>query len=86
MEVLGRDAVAECYRIRAGGNVARLPDAVISTGMPLTGGLGHQTAYDWISRHAREIETAISALASGRSAKAPFDMMELEATPTRSGS
>ena len=79
MEVLGRDSAREAYRVASGGRVALLPDTVISTRMTLTGGRGHQTAHEWIARHAREIETAIGALAEGRSAPAPFDMMELEA-------
>src|SRR6056297_3563808 len=53
MEVLGRDAMREGYRIRVRGAVALLPDAVISTGMTLTGGHGHATAYDWMARHGR---------------------------------
>ena len=79
MDVLGRDSAAECYRIASGGAVARLPDVVISTRMKLTGGQGHQTAYDWIARHSREIDAAIDALKSRRKPRAPFDTMELEA-------
>ena len=78
IRVLGRDAAAECYRIDVGGVIARLPDAVISTAMPLTGGQGHQTAYDWIARNARAIESAALAIGTGRPAKAPFDRMTLE--------
>ena len=82
MEVLGRDGMAECYRVKVGANVARIPDTVISGAMQLTGGRGHQTAYDWIARHAAEIEAAIAALRAGRSVKAPFDRLELEASGT----
>lgn len=80
MEVLGRDAARECYRVKVGDTVARLPDAVISTRMRLTGGHGHQTAYDWIARHARDIEAAVSTLSCGNAPTPPFDTMELEAT------
>ncbi|MEO1239281.1 MAG: hypothetical protein AAFW64_06405, partial [Pseudomonadota bacterium] len=58
------------YRIDVGGVIARLPDAVISTAMPLTGGHGHQTAYDWIARHAGAIEAAVLVLGAGHPAKA----------------
>ncbi len=85
MEVLGRDAVREGYRIRVRGAVALLPDAVISTGMTLTGGHGHATAYDWIARHAGEIETAIDALARGGPARPPFETMELETETSGAG-
>jgi len=85
MKVLGRDSAREGYRIRAGGAVALLPDAVISTGMALTGGHGHATAYDWIARHAREIETAIDALARGAPARPSFETMELENATSGAG-
>ncbi len=83
MDVLGRDSLAECYRVRVGSQVARIPDVVISTSMQLTGGHGHQTAYDWIARHASSIERAVETLNSGRPPKAPFDRLTLE--PTRPG-
>ncbi|MDJ1007517.1 MAG: hypothetical protein QNJ13_06785 [Paracoccaceae bacterium] len=82
MEVLGRDSAAECTRVAVKGVVARLPDAVISSEMALTGGRGHQTAYEWIARHGREIETAIDRLRRGMRPKPPFDVMELEALPS----
>lgn len=85
MEVLGRDARRECYRIRARDTVALLPDAVISTRMTLSGGHGHATAYDWIARHAGEIETAIDALARGAPARPPFETMELESETSGAG-
>lgn len=78
IRVLGRDSGAECYRVRVGGHVARIPDAVISSSMRLTGGHGHQTAYDWIDRHARQIETAVQRMETGRSADRPFDQIVLE--------
>ncbi len=80
IEVLGRDSMAECYRVKVGAHVARIPDTVISSAMQLTGGRGHQTAYEWIARHSGEIETAIAALGAGHSARAPFDRLELEAS------
>jgi len=85
MEVLGRDSARECYRVKVGGTVARLPDAAISAEMALTGGRGHQTAYDFIARHAREIETAVSALRRGTAPRPPFETMELEAMPSGPG-
>lgn len=78
MRLLGRDSVAECYRIEVAGQIARLPDQVISASMRLTGGHGHQTAYDWIARHARAIETATQQIKNGERAKPPFDRLTLE--------
>lgn len=83
MDVLGRDSVREAYRVAIGGAdnriVGLIPDAVISERIKLTGGRGHQTAYDWIARNTREIETTLKALRSGHGRiRAPFDRMELE--------
>ncbi|MEO0692564.1 MAG: hypothetical protein AAFV31_01115 [Pseudomonadota bacterium] len=83
MDVLGRDSVREGYRVAisdAGARVVGLiPDAVISTSMNLTGGHGHQTAYDWLARHQDQIETTLRGLASGTGRiRAPFDRVVLE--------
>ena len=81
MEVLGRDAAKGAYRVSIdyGGQrvVGLLPEAIMARG-PLTGGQGHATAYDWIARHEREIETTLKTLADGTGRpKAPFDAMVL---------
>ncbi|MEM9475903.1 MAG: hypothetical protein AAGA71_11440 [Pseudomonadota bacterium] len=83
MEVLGRDSTREAYRVAIGGAEARIvgliPDAVISTQITLTGGRGHQTAYDWLARHQNQIETTLRALATGTGRiRAPFDRVVLE--------
>jgi hypothetical protein len=81
MEVLGRDSAREAYRVATDGPDGRivglLPEALIGRG-PLTGGLGHQTAYHWLARHADAIEAALRNLQGGRRARAPFDALELE--------
>jgi hypothetical protein len=81
MEVLGRDAAKGAYRvaIEHGGRrvIGLLPEAVIAR-RTLTGGHGHATAYDWIARHEREIETTLKTMADGTGRpKAPFDAMVL---------
>ncbi len=83
MDVLGRDIAREAYRVATGsaGNriVGFIPEAVIAEGMCLSGGRGHQTAYEWIARHAKQIEQALRALRDGSGAiRAPFDRMMLE--------
>ena len=83
MEVLGRDSMREAYRVATGGPdgprlVGLIPDGAIAEGLALTGGRGHQTAYEWLARHAGEIETALTALGKGkRPRRAPFDRIEL---------
>ena len=83
MDVLGRDSAREAYLVATGDGgdriVGLLPDAVISASRPLTGGHGHQTAYDWIARHAQEIELTLRALNDGRGRiRPPFDRIVLE--------
>jgi hypothetical protein len=83
MDVLGRDSSREAYRVAIGGPEDRviglIPDAAISSRMALTGGRGHQTAYDWIATHKDQIELTLRALAEGRKiSRAPFDRMVLE--------
>jgi len=76
MEVLGRDGAAEAYRVAHDGIVGLLPEALIAD-HSLTGGHGHATAYDWIARHAHEIETTLKTLRDGGRPDAPFDRMAL---------
>ncbi|MEM9710195.1 MAG: hypothetical protein AAF871_15570 [Pseudomonadota bacterium] len=82
MEMLGRDPATATYRIAVGDGadrrIVRLPEAVMAGGSALTGGHGHQTAYEWVAQHGRAIETAAQALVAGRPAKPPFETMELE--------
>ena len=84
MEVLGRDSMQEATRVAIGSEaetriVGLLPDTMISNSMTLTGGRGHQTAYDWIARHATQIETTLRALRDGQGqVRPPFDRITLE--------
>lgn len=80
MEVLGRDSAREGYRVATGGPeriVGLVPDGLICERMALTGGRGHQTAYDWIARHQGEIERTLRSLRAGGRAGPPFDRLEL---------
>jgi hypothetical protein len=81
MEVLGRDAAREGYRVATGGDgrlVGLVPETLIAEGVRLTGGHGHRTAYDWLARHAREIEDTLRTRAAGGRPKPPFDRIVLE--------
>ncbi len=85
MEVLGRDARVEAYRVAVeasagtGGRLLGLvPDALIAEGTSLSGGHGHRTAYEWLARHAREIEVTLRIRAAGGMPRAPFDRVVLK--------
>ena len=81
--MLGRDRAKEAYRVATAGPDGRIvgliPDTIISRSMPLTGGRGHQTAYEWLAKHSKDIETALYTLHAGqKTPRAPFDRMTLE--------
>jgi hypothetical protein len=81
MEVLGRDATREAYRIAIGGGsrlVGLVPESLIASDTRLTGGHGHRTAYDWLAAHAREIEDTLRTRAAGGRPRPPFDRIVLE--------
>jgi hypothetical protein len=82
MEVLGRDSAREAIRVAVNGPggriVALVPEALITDAARLTGGHGHRTAYDWLARHAREIEDTLRTRAAGGRPRAPFDRVVLE--------
>jgi hypothetical protein len=78
IEVLGRDAAREGYRVATGGRIVLVPDALVAEGVRLTGGHGHRTAYDWLAAHAREIEDTLRTRASGGQPKPPYDRIVLE--------
>ncbi|MEM9343462.1 MAG: hypothetical protein AAGA87_10495 [Pseudomonadota bacterium] len=79
--MLGRDSTREAYRVATSGSDGRIvglvPDTLISSG-PVTGGHGHQTAYEWLANHSKDIETALHGLSEGRPPRAPFDRIVLE--------
>ena len=83
MEVLGRDSIREGYRVAAeiGGTrvTGLVPDTLISDRIRLTGGRGHQTAYDWLARHERQILNTLTTLHTGTGRiSAPYDRVTLE--------
>ena len=78
MEILGRDSVREAYRVAANGVTGLIPDHVISSDMKLTGGRGHQTAYEWLARHSKDIEDTLKALSGVPHARRRVAGMVLE--------
>ncbi|EAR50987.1 hypothetical protein OG2516_03263 [Oceanicola granulosus HTCC2516] len=78
MEVLGHDSAREAYRIKAHGLTALVPDGLISERLALTGGRGHQTAYEWLARNAAALERTLLDLREGRPVRPPFDRVDLE--------
>ncbi|SNR60718.1 hypothetical protein [Puniceibacterium sediminis] len=82
VEVLGRDVASEAYRVRVdmapGGVTAQVPE-VLMEGLRPGDRPTHQEAYEWIARHGRQIQAAITALRAGRTPRLPMDLITLEA-------
>ncbi|MEM0945797.1 MAG: hypothetical protein AAGK37_00200 [Pseudomonadota bacterium] len=78
MEIIGRDSAREAYRVAAHGVTGLIPDHVIASNIRLTGGRGHQTAYEWIARHATDIEDTLKALSGAPHAKRRIAGLVLE--------
>ncbi|MCE0504356.1 hypothetical protein LR948_03230 [Roseivivax sp. GX 12232] len=77
VEVLGRDAAREAYRVRTEAGTALVPEVLMQDLRPGERP-SHQEAYEWIARHRREIARAVAALASGAEPRAPFEIVTLE--------
>ena len=76
VEVLGRDAGAEAYRVRAEGCVALVPEFLMESLRP-GARPSHQEAYEWIATHRRAIARAVAELSRGETPNAPFDVVTL---------
>ncbi|WP_323764924.1 hypothetical protein [Marinovum sp.] len=80
MQVHGRDIETECYRVTHvvdGREVTALVPERLAADLRPGGRPSHQEAYVWMAGHKDKIETAITRLARGQSAKPPFDTITL---------
>ena len=88
IEVLGRDAGAEAYRVRAhlgaGPRQALVPECLMD-GLCPGGRPGHQEAYEWIAAHRAGFAAAVSARLEGRVPRAPWDLIALAGEDGRDG-
>ncbi|MHA6346310.1 hypothetical protein [Roseivivax sp. CAU 1761] len=81
VEVRGRDAGAEAYRIRVeidGRQVSALVPECLMAGLRPGDRPSHQEAYEWIAAHRRDLSRAVGALAAGRQPRPPYDIVTLE--------
>ncbi|MFQ6548847.1 hypothetical protein AADZ90_012890 [Aestuariibius sp. 2305UL40-4] len=80
IEVLGRDAGAETYRL-----AVHLPDGRVEVELPerLAGTRpSHQTVHEHLARDSRAILRAARARLEGRTPRAPYDTLTLIGEPT----
>ena len=80
LEVHGRHPETDAYRVSVAEPHGRLTGLVPSHLMdtPPLGAPRHQPAYEWIARHAADIEASLLARAAGRAVRSPFDIVSLE--------
>ncbi|WP_146587335.1 hypothetical protein [Puniceibacterium confluentis] len=82
VEVLGRDVAAEACRIRVrvgGTDVVALVPEVLMQGLRPGERPSHQESYEWIARHGRQLQAALTTLHQGGTPRRPFDVLILEA-------
>ncbi len=78
VQVLGRDAVAEAYRIETDHGRALVPECLME-GLRPGERPSHQDAYEWIAAHRRQLDRAVAQLAKGARPKRPYDLISLAA-------
>ena len=74
--VKSRDVAREAYRVETRDGAAFVPECLIDR-MRGEARPSHQTAYEWIGAHQRDITRAIETLANGKTPRAPFDLITL---------
>ena len=84
VQVQGRDAGAEAYRIATRAGRALVPEHLMAALRP-GARPSHQEAYEWIAAHARALEEAVDALAANATPKRPYDSLTLIAPDPSSG-
>ena len=81
MEVLGRDAAREAYRVAVETGGRRLeglvPEALIRGDPARPGAPRHQTAHDWLAAHRGRIAAALLAREEGRAMPPAMDGVRL---------
>ena len=81
VEVQGRDASAEAYRIMTDHGAALVPEFLMSGLRPMDRP-SHQEAYEWIAAHRSALNKAVEALRQGRKPKRPYDVLSLYPAPS----
>ncbi|WP_136442349.1 hypothetical protein [Pacificoceanicola onchidii] len=79
VEVKGRDAAREAYRVETDAGCALVPEFLME-GLRPGERPSHQEAYEWIAAHRKPLAAAIDTLAKGRSPRRPYDTLSLIAS------
>lgn len=77
VEVQGRDAGGEAYRIATEVGRALVPEFLMQTSLRPGARPTHQEAYEWIAAHRQPLVRAVAALSRGDTPRAPYDTLTL---------
>ncbi len=76
VEVQGRDAAREAYRIRTASGAALVPECLMQ-GLRPGDRPSHQEAYEWIAAHRSQLAAAVAALSRGATPRSPYHLLSL---------
>lgn len=76
LHVKSRNVAREAYHVETPEGAAFVPECLMDR---LRGEArpSHQTAYDWIGAHQRDITRAVATLAAGKTPRPPYDLITL---------
>lgn len=74
--VKSRDVALEAYRVETDDGAAFVPECLMDRERAQDRP-SHQSAYEWLGAHQRDISKAIAALVDGRTPRAPYDLITL---------
>ena len=76
LHVKSRDVAREAYLVETPDGAAYVPECMMDR---LRGEArpSHQTAYEWIGAHKRDITRAVATLATGKTPRPPYDLITL---------
>jgi hypothetical protein len=71
-----RDVALEAYRVETPAGAAFVPECLMDK-FPNEVRPSHQSAYEWIGAHKRQITRAVETLRSGKTPREPYDLITL---------
>ena len=76
LTVRTRDVAREAYHVVTPEGAAFVPECLMDR-VPNETRPSHQSAYEWIGTHRRQITQAVAALKAGTTPKVPYDLITL---------
>jgi len=76
LTVRTRDVAREAYHVIMPHGAAYVPECLMAR-LPSEARPSHQTAYEWIGAHRRQITKAVETLKAGKMPKDPYDLITL---------